>query len=177
MNVTCDYCGRPAPLVTGEVIYQHRPDLWEKRFYRCEPCDAHVGCHPPASAPGGGMGDGTVPMGRLANAELRRAKSAAHAAFDPFWQAAGMRRRDAYLWLAQELRIEPAGCHIGMFDVDQCRAVVAAVHRQQVSDTQARRPRLNSLPARRTGGRAVPAHCGCDLLPWEHCTHTRSPLP
>lgn len=173
-TVTCDYCGRPAPLVTGEVVYPHRPDLWEKQFYACMPCGAWVGCHPPASAPRGGMGDGTVPMGRLANAELRRAKSAAHAAFDPVWQSTRMRRSDAYHWLAQELRIDPKDCHIGMFDLDQCRAVIAAVHRLQVTNTQARRPRLNTLPARRTGGKAAPADCGCNALPWEHCIHTRS---
>lgn len=173
-HVTCDYCSQPAPLVTGRELYPHRPDLWEKKFYRCTPCDAHVGCHPPADGPRGGVGDGTVPMGRLANAELRRAKTAAHAVFDPFWQAARMRRRDAYLWLAQELGVEPAKCHIGMFDVDQCQAVIAAVHRQQVNATEARRPRLSTLPARRTGGKAPPPHCGCDVLPWDDCTHTRS---
>lgn len=172
-SIPCDYCGQPAPLVTGEQIYPHRADLWAKRFYACFPCGAWVGCHPPATAPGGGLGDGTVPMGRLANAELRRAKTAAHAIFDPFWQAASMRRRDAYLWLAQELNLPTEKAHIGMFDVDQCRAVIAAVHRQQVSDSQARRPRLNSRPPRRTGGQKAPEHCGCDVLPWEDCMHTR----
>lgn len=174
-SIPCDYCHQPAPLVTGREVYPHRPDLWEKRFYACMPCGAWVGCHPPATAPGGGVGDGTVPMGRIANAELRRAKSAAHAAFDPLWQGRrSMRRRDAYLWLAQELRIEPEDCHIGMFDLDQCRAVIAAVHRLQVDATQARRPRLNSLPGRRTGPKTPPADCGCDALPWEDCIHTRS---
>ena len=38
-----------------------------------------------------------------------------------------MNRRDAYAWLAGQLGMKPQDCHIGMFDVDQCRAVVEAV--------------------------------------------------
>lgn len=125
----CPYCDRKAELVPGLVIYPHRPDLAYKSFWRCEPCGAHVGCHPQANKRGkGGIGDGTVPLGRLANAELRRAKQAAHAAFDPLWRSREMSRRDAYAWLAGALGISPDNCHIGMFDVDGCRAVVSAVN-------------------------------------------------
>lgn len=123
-SIPCDYCHQPAPLVTGREVYPHRPDLFEKKFYQCAPCKAHVGCHP--SKADGGMGDGTVPLGRLANAELRQAKSAAHAAFDPIWRTGPLKRREAYGWLANELGIPFKDCHIGMFDPDQCRAVVAA---------------------------------------------------
>jgi hypothetical protein len=66
-------------------------------------------------------------MGRLANPELRRAKSAAHAAFDPLWKSRKMGRKQAYAWLARELGISVANCHIGMFDVDACRSVVKVV--------------------------------------------------
>lgn len=123
MRVTCDYCHRDAMLVTGNVIYPHRPDLYALKFWQCEPCDAYVGCH----KAGKGQGDGTKPLGRLANAELRRAKSDAHAAFDPLWKSRRMKRREAYAWLAAQLGISVNNCHIGMFDVDGCRAVVAAV--------------------------------------------------
>lgn len=64
---TCPYCQRPSLLVTGKTIYPHRPDLVAKRFWQCAPCDAYVGCHPPAGRNGkGGQGDGTVPLGRRA---------------------------------------------------------------------------------------------------------------
>lgn len=124
----CDYCDRPAELVTGADIYPHRPDLFVKKFWRCGPCKAWVGCHPPAQRNGkGGIGDGTVPLGRLANAELRVAKHRAHEAFDPIWKSRQMTRRQAYAWLAEKLGISFANCHIGMFDVDACNAVIAAV--------------------------------------------------
>ena len=73
-TVTCPYCNNPAVLVGGDVIYPHRPDLYEKKFWQCDPCDAYVGCH----RPGVGYGDGTRPLGRLANAELREAKKNVH---------------------------------------------------------------------------------------------------
>lgn len=123
IRVVCPYCDKPAALVTGAAIYPHRPDLFGKKFWQCAPCKAHVGCH----AAGNGEGDGTKPLGRLANDELRRWKSKAHAAFDPLWKARTMRRKEAYGWLAQSLGISAANCHIGMFDVDLCKRTVEAV--------------------------------------------------
>jgi hypothetical protein len=128
VKVHCPYCDRPAELVTGAAIYPHRADLLGKKFWRCESCGAHVGCHD-----AGKNGDGTVPLGRLANAELRRWKQRAHAAFDPLWKARHMSRRAAYAWLADQLGISVANCHVGMFDVDACKAVVAAVGNRRLS--------------------------------------------
>lgn len=45
MTVKCDYCGKDAELVTGDVIYPHRSDLAPLKFWRCEDCEAYVGCH------------------------------------------------------------------------------------------------------------------------------------
>ena len=125
--VICAYCHRAAKLVAGRAIYPHRPDLAAKPFYKCSPCQAWVGCHPKPQRGRGGMGDGYVPLGRLANAELRKAKMAAHAAFDPLWKSGAMTRQQAYKWLAEGLGINAANCHIGMFDLCGCQAVVAAV--------------------------------------------------
>jgi hypothetical protein len=110
----CPYCQNSSMLVTGAEVYPHRPDLVQLYFYRCQPCDAFVGCHPGS----------TKPLGRLANAELRRAKSAAHAAFDPLWKQGAMHRSSAYAWLAQMLGIAGSDCHIGLFDVEMCNRVV-----------------------------------------------------
>ena len=122
MTVYCPYCQKPADLVGGDVVYPHRQDLASKKFWMCDPCNAWVGCHPGTSNP----------LGRLANAELRQAKQAAHAVFDPLW--AGKMRRDgckkhearsaAYKWLSSELGLSVDKTHIGMFDVGQCSKVV-----------------------------------------------------
>jgi Protein of unknown function (DUF3268). len=114
ITVTCPYCNRQARLVNGSQLYPHRPDLHSKQFYACLSCDAYVGCHP----------DTTRPLGRLANAELRAAKIAAHAAFDPLWRSGPMKRSHAYDWLATALGIPRHKCHIGGFNVEECKRVV-----------------------------------------------------
>lgn len=122
--VRCDYCGLPAELVDGATMYPSRPDLAGKSVYRCSPCGAWVGTHPGT----------TTPLGRLANAELRRWKANAHAVFDRLWRPGTMTRSQAYAWLAQRLAIEPAACHIGMFDVDQCRRVVEVCRARELME-------------------------------------------
>lgn len=114
MGLDCAYCQQPTQLVGGDVIYPHRLDLAEKKFYLCEPCGAYVGCHPGTE----------TPLGRVANAELRKAKMEAHAAFDPLWKEGGMKRKEAYAWLRGELGLAEDECHIGMFDVDRCQEIV-----------------------------------------------------
>ncbi|WP_369788361.1 zinc-finger-containing protein [Rouxiella sp. WC2420] len=123
-KVICDYCGNDAAFVTGRKIYPHRPDLFSLQFYQCEPCKAHVGCHKDSNG---------VPLGRLANAELRAAKSKAHAAFDPIWKGRTMSRKNAYGWLATELGILAKDCHIGMFNIEMCERVVATCEERNES--------------------------------------------
>ena len=113
-NVTCIECGRAASLTSGKRIYPHRPDLYGKRFYLCE-CGAYCGCH----------GNTTEPLGYPCGPVTRKARSAAHAAFDPIWKRGQMRRHAAYKWLSERTGIEPDKCHIGMMTAEQARRVVA----------------------------------------------------
>lgn len=115
-RVKCDYCGRDAKLVGGKAIYPHRRDLYRLSFWRCEPCDAHVGVHKNS--------DSLKPLGRLANKQLRKWKQAAHASFDPLWRSKKMSRRGAYSFLSEKLGIHFKKCHIGMFDEDMCKSTV-----------------------------------------------------
>ena len=114
----CPYCASKSELVKGSVIYPHRNDLYNLNFWLCAPCDAYVGCHKGT----------TNPLGRLANKELRSAKSEAHKFFDPLWHNSEKPRRHArnaaYSWLAEALGVPTQECHIGMFDVETCRRVV-----------------------------------------------------
>lgn len=120
----CPYCRSAAELVCGETIYPLRADLAALKYWRCNPCDAHVGCH----AAGTGYGDGTRPLGRLANADLRMWKAKAHTIFDAFWKQRGIGRSAAYQRLAKDLNIDTMDCHIGMFDVEQCKLVIQKVN-------------------------------------------------
>lgn len=115
----CDYCGKEAILTTGQVIYPNRPDLKYLRFWQCPPCGAYVGVHKNSKD--------FKPLGRLANAELRRWKMAVHEVFDPMWKGRLMTRERAYLKLSQMLGIKKELCHIGMFDVETCQRAVGVL--------------------------------------------------
>ncbi|CBW37994.1 conserved uncharacterised protein [Salmonella phage Vi01] len=125
-SITCDYCGQPAQYVGCDVVYPHRPDLRNLKFWVCSPCDARVGCHT--------HGDGRQPLGRMANAALRAAKQEAHRSFDPIWKSGQRSRSDAYSWLAHNLGIKKRDCHIGLFDIDMCRKVVAVCNQLKAQD-------------------------------------------
>ncbi len=114
----CPYCNKQAALVTGKEVYPHRKDLWQKKFYQCRDCDAHVGCHPGT----------TKPLGTLSNQALRKARMRAHATFDPLWKGrqGGGDRKTAYQWLAMTLGIKRDKCHIGQFTEQQCEETVKA---------------------------------------------------
>lgn len=129
IRATCPYCKQAAVLVTGMQLYPHMPSIAPKLFWRCAPCDAHVGCHQRNRRFGY---TGMEPLGRLANAELRQWKQRAHEVFDPMWKHGDMTRVQAYQWLAQRLQLSEAECHIGEFDVDGCRAVVELMTREGV---------------------------------------------
>ncbi len=116
----CPYCDRAARLVDSAQFYYGRSygNVWA-----CLPCQAWVGVH-----------KGTIiPLGRLADKELRVQKIRAHTAFDRLWKAKmvrdGCSKKDArgagYKWLARQMGIPARDTHIGMFSADQCRQVVA----------------------------------------------------
>lgn len=113
-KVFCDYCGAPAKLIDSKALYG---GVGYGMMWRCNPCDAHVGVH--ANSPS------HAPLGRLANGHLRRLKMRAHKAFDEIWREGFMSRRAAYAWLAAKLDLPPEKCHIGMFNPETCKEVIA----------------------------------------------------
>lgn len=117
MPPICPYCDEPSIFVDSSEVYSKSYGM----IYLCRPCQAWVGVHQGT----------TTPLGRLANAVLRRAKQAAHAVFDPLWKnkmkqgfTKSAARGKGYKWLAEQLQIEAKDCHIGMFDVEQCQKVI-----------------------------------------------------
>ena len=114
-NPICPYCGDVSTLVKGDVVYPKHPHLHHKYFYLCSPCNAYVGCHP----------NTTVPLGRLANAELRRYKLLSHNAFDKLWKSGTYTRSNAYKLLGEKMGLVASECHIGMFTIQQCKQVIA----------------------------------------------------
>lgn len=133
----CNYCQQSARLVLGTELYPHRQDLAHLKAWRCDPCNAQVGCH-----------DGTErPKGTLAKPALMRARQAAHRAFDPLWQnfrqayptqemgapehvIRRIARDRAYAWLASQMRSDTQ-VHIGEMDEQQCQVVCSIIIHEQ----------------------------------------------
>lgn len=117
----CPYCHKPAILTTGVAVYPNQPHLAHKWFWTCIGCDARVGCHPPARPNGkGGVGDGKVPLGSLADSELRRRRNDIHSRFDHLWQMkGGFTRKDAYAWMSEKMNVHQF--HVAELDIDGCK--------------------------------------------------------
>ena len=110
MKVMCDYCGKQSHFVDSTIVYGRSYGM----IYYCPGCKAWVGVH-----------KGTdVPLGRLADAQLRKAKIAAHAAFDTIWRRRRTTRKEAYKWLSEQMGLPVEKTHIGMFDLAQCEQVI-----------------------------------------------------
>lgn len=111
-EVYCDYCGGRAEYADSSIIYGKSYGM----IYLCRKCNAYVGVHKGTDRP----------LGRLANAELRHWKKAAHNAFDPLWKYGKFRgyRTTAYRWLSKCLGLPVEKTHIGMFDIDLCKRVI-----------------------------------------------------
>ncbi|WP_395452908.1 zinc-finger-containing protein [Azospirillum melinis] len=120
----CSYCGMRTELLDSSE------DIYGKDYgpvYRCPIGCGWVGCHKDSAK--------RKPLGRIANLELRRAKQAAHVAFDALWKRKGYllggrrqhyreARRNGYRWLAGQLGISEDVCHIGMMSVEGCHRVI-----------------------------------------------------
>lgn len=113
----CHYCGGDVRLVNNKEIYGGQSyGVWPLA-YLCGKCKAYVGVHRNTH----------IPMGYLADGPTREARIQAKNAFNPMWINHGMRRTEAYKWLADKMGILKEQCHIGMFDVESCNEVIKHV--------------------------------------------------
>lgn len=108
----CPYCGQPSSYIDSIQIY----GISYGMVYACLPCQAWVGVH---------KDEPTKSKGRLANEEHRKAKKAAHDAFDALWKGGHIKKRSsAYWWLSKKLEIPKQFTHIGMFSIATCQKVI-----------------------------------------------------
>ena len=106
----CRYCGSPVVYTSNAEIYGR--EYGEGKCYLCRNCRAFVGVHPGTD----------IPLGTLANEELRRYRKTAHFYFDQIWMQP-LRittRYKSYDWLSKQLGISKEYTHIGMFEKEEC---------------------------------------------------------
>lgn len=108
----CNYCRHTVILINNSKIYNGREYGDWPFAYRCTGCHAYVGLHPSTD----------LPLGTLANSELRSMRNRSKKAFFDAMRHYGVSDRTvAYKWLARLMDIEYHECHFGWFSVAQCR--------------------------------------------------------
>ena len=114
-RVYCPHCGAIATIRPASEIYRDPNATGE--LYVCSNfprCNSYVGVHP-----------GTrLPLGVLANGDVRNLRIKAHRRLDKIWQYGIMTRQESYAWLAAKLGIRLRDTHIGMFGEYMCKAVI-----------------------------------------------------
>lgn len=111
----CPYCG-------GTVIYRsadgiYRDNSRDTMLYVCShypSCDTYVRTHA-----------GTrIPVGSMANNELRKLRKTAHKYFDQLYKTGIMSKDDAYCWLASIIDAPLSHAHIGYLSEYYCNQVI-----------------------------------------------------
>ncbi len=114
-TIRCCYCGASVTLRSAEgIIPEFKPGtmLYVCRNYPA--CDSYVKVHPGTK----------LPMGSLANKELRTLRRKAHFHFDQLYSTGLMSREEAYEWLAAQLMLPMEKAHIGQLGPYYCQQVI-----------------------------------------------------
>lgn len=114
-RMRCPYCGSPVIYRSADGIYQDNSN--GTMLYVCArypECDAYVRVH-----------NGTnIPVGTLANHELRMLRRTAHHYFDQLYLSGMMGKQDAYQWLAELISAPLSEAHIGYLGEYYCSQVI-----------------------------------------------------
>ena len=115
-TMRCPYCRSPVVLRSADGIYKENHA--NTMLYVCSNyprCDAYVRTHPGTN----------IPVGTLANHELRTLRNQAHHYFDQLYLSGLMSKQDAYLWLAGLLQVPLSKAHNGFLGEYYCNEVIA----------------------------------------------------
>lgn len=111
----CPYCGSTVVLKSADGIY--RDNSKNAMLYVCSKypkCDAYVRCHAGTK----------IPVGSMANHELRSLRKTAHDYFDQLHKSGFMTKEDAYYWLAATVDAPMKHAHIGHLSEYYCKKVI-----------------------------------------------------
>ena len=111
----CPCCGSPVVLRSADGIYKSNPH--HVQLYVCSKypvCDAYVRVIPGT----------TIPLGTMADKQLRYLRKQAHHYFDQLHTTGIMTKQQAYAWLADVLQLPRQQVHIGYFGDYYCQQVI-----------------------------------------------------
>lgn len=117
----CPYCGSHTIYRSADGIY--RENTRNEMLYVCKNyprCDSYVRVQP-----------GTrIPLGTVANRELRELRIEAHRQFDKLHKRGYMSKHDAYQWLGGVLGVNAREAHIGQLSMLSCNLVIREAKKQ-----------------------------------------------
>jgi hypothetical protein len=111
---TCSYCGSPIELKDSSIIYNGKSYGMVYICTRYPDCEAYVGTHK----------DTDVPLGTLADNELRSWRKKAHSVFDSLWRSGRITRKAAYTKLQIAMGMKKKEAHIAKMNIEQCKDVI-----------------------------------------------------
>lgn len=111
----CPYCSNPGKLVTGATIYPNNPEVKNRNYYQCVPCNAYVGTRKGT----------TEPFGYMANEDLRQDRWRTKRMFDRLWKPKSPQRvfdgyARAHDWMAEALKIPRPQANVNQLSHNQC---------------------------------------------------------
>ena len=116
-QIKCPYCRAKAFLRPASFIGHFGEAYKGKEYYVCANyprCDSYVSAHRGSR----------LPMGTLADGQLRGLRREAHQAFNRLWKNRYMTIDEAYRWLQLKLGIPKSEAHIANFSEYRCKEVI-----------------------------------------------------
>jgi len=106
----CPYCGKEAKWCANSEVYGR---TYGKSYmcYWCKDCDAYVGCH----------NNTKIPLGTMANKELRKKRMEVHDIIDPLWKSGKYSRKKIYSDLSDAFG---KTVHIAEADIKMCEIII-----------------------------------------------------
>lgn len=114
-KLRCPYCGSHVQYRSADGIYHDNSK--NAMLYVCSrypECDSYVRVHVGTK----------IPVGSLANHELRSLRKIAHDFFDQLYESGYMSKQDAYQWLADLIVAPLSEAHIGYLGEYYCKLVI-----------------------------------------------------
>ena len=117
-TIHCPYCRAKATLHPASYVFgkSAKPGSLLYVCDRYPACDAYVGAHQKTK----------LPMGTLADGDLRYKRIQTHRAFDWLWTSGLMTKSQAYKWMQAKLGISGSQAHIAKFSYYMCDQLIAA---------------------------------------------------
>lgn len=120
-NIKCPYCGAQAFLRPASVLGKTGRNEANEKYYVCARypfCDSYVKAHH----------HNQMPMGTLANPELRVKRREAHKAMQELIDCGLMSRKEIYHWLQMQMGLPQSEAHIAKFSDQRCEQVIRLCH-------------------------------------------------